>query len=201
MTPNVHALLLAAGRSSRSGTSHKLLATFDGVPLIRRSVQTALASRGSGVSVVVGHRAAELRAALVGLPVEFVDNPQFAAGISTSLIAGFSSAPAAADGVLVMLADQPMLTAAALDRLIATFSPEGRGSIVVATDEGRRFNPVVISRRHAAAVRETTGDMGAKHLILRNPELVVEVEIGRAASCDVDTVDAIVAAGGLLERS
>jgi molybdenum cofactor cytidylyltransferase len=193
----VHAVLLAAGRSSRSGPSHKLLATFDGVPLIRRSAETALAARMAGVSVVVGHRADEMRRALAGLPVALVENARFAEGLSTSLIAGFAAVPAEAEGVLVMLADQPLLAAADLDALLARFAPDGRGSIVVATDGGRRFNPVVIARRYADEVRELTGDVGAKPLFSRHAEAVIDVEIGRAASCDVDSREAIVQAGGV----
>jgi molybdenum cofactor cytidylyltransferase len=42
---------------------------------------------------VVGHQAEEVRAALEGLDLEFVDNPDFAAGLSTSLKAGIAALP------------------------------------------------------------------------------------------------------------
>ncbi|WP_343033203.1 nucleotidyltransferase family protein [Aureimonas leprariae] len=201
MTPRIHAVLLAAGRSSRTGASHKLLATFDDVPLIQRSAQTALASRASGVTVVLGHRLNELRAALVGLAVGIVENRRYAEGLSTSLIAGFDAAPPDAEAVLIMLADQPLLTPDDLDRMIDASAPDGRGSLAIATDGGRRFNPVVIGRNYHAEIGELTGDTGAKILFSRYPEAIAEVELGRAASFDVDSIDAIVQAGGVPESS
>jgi molybdenum cofactor cytidylyltransferase len=196
--PVVDIVVLAAGRSSRMGGPNKLLATFDGVPLIRRSVETALAARNAGyVRVVVGHMQREIRAAIEGLPVEIVANPDFADGLSTSLKAGFE-ASGEADGVLVMLADQPLLTATDLDRLIAAFAKEGQGAIVAATDQGRRRNPVILSTGFADAIAGLSGDVGAAPVIAANPEALTEIEIGPAASTDVDTPEALVAAGGQL---
>ena len=146
VAPRVDAVILAAGRSSRMGGPHKLLATFDGVPLIRLSVLTALASQARRVRVVVGHRSAEIKRALAGLDVDITDNPAFAEGLSTSVVAGCGSVfDAGADGALVILADQPRLGSGDLDRLIAGFAREGRGSLVAATDGGRLANPVILS--------------------------------------------------------
>ncbi|MBO0662715.1 molybdopterin-binding/glycosyltransferase family 2 protein [Jiella sp. MQZ9-1] len=197
--PSVEIIVLAAGRSSRMGGPNKLLATFDGQPLIRRSVETALAAKNAeGVRVVVGHMRDEIVAALAGLDVEIVDNPDFAAGLSTSLKAGFLASHDA-DGVLVMLADQPLLSAPDLDRLIAAFTGEGKGAIVAAADRGERRNPVILSTAFAAAIAALSGDVGAARIIAAHPEALIEVEIGAAASVDVDTPDALHAAGGRLQ--
>ncbi|UIJ73549.1 NTP transferase domain-containing protein [Aurantimonas sp. HBX-1] len=196
--PVVDIVVLAAGRSSRMGGPNKLLATFGGVPLIRRSVETALAACNAGrVRVVVGHMQAAIEASLAGLPIEIVANPDFEAGLSTSLKAGFA-ASATADGVLVMLADQPLLGAADLDRLIAAFTGEGKGAIVAATDRGRRRNPVILSTRFADAIARLAGDVGAAPVIAAHPEALTEIEIGAAAGTDVDTPEALAAAGGTL---
>ena len=62
-------MLLAAGRSSRMGGPNKLLALFDGKPLVRRSAERALGSKASGTIVVTGHQRERVRAALSGLDV------------------------------------------------------------------------------------------------------------------------------------
>ena len=196
--PRVAILILAAGRSSRMGGPNKLLSTFDGVPLIRRSVETALASRAARVLVVLGHQGERLRDALGPCDAELLDNPAYAEGLSSSLRLGFDAAAGHGDGVLVMLADQPALEPAHLDALIEAFRPEGNGSIVVAADEGKRGNPVVLSSRFAAQVSAITGDKGARDLIRANEALVREVEIGPAALLDVDTPDLLRAAGGVI---
>lgn len=196
--PRVDIVVLAAGRSSRMGGPNKLLAQFAGVPLIRRSVETALSARNAEtVHVVTGHMHDEIAAALAGLDVEIVHNPTFADGLSTSLKTGFAAA-AEADGVLVMLADQPHLTAPDLDRLIAAFTGRGKGAIVAASDRGERRNPVILSQDFAAAIAVLSGDVGAARIIAAHPDALTEVEIGAAASVDVDTPEALEAAGGRL---
>ncbi|WP_328596012.1 nucleotidyltransferase family protein [Aureimonas psammosilenae] len=198
MRTRIEVLLLAAGRSSRTGDAHKLLASFDGEPLLRRMARISCEAGASGVSVVVGHRAEEMRSALAGLPVKVVYNGRFGEGLSTSLVAGFAAAAENSEGVLVMLADQPMLTSFHLGSLMDAFSPTGHGSIVAATDNGKRFNPVIISSIYRAQIVRLTGDLGARSVVAAHPEAVREIEIGRAASLDVDTPEAIAAAGGQL---
>ena len=109
----VGGLLLAAGRLSRvAGGHHKLLAEFGGVPLVRKSAETVIRSNVAPVVVVTGHRCGEIEAALSGLPVIIAYNKDYAAGIGKSLAIGFQQMSfTACDGVLVMLADMPEVTA------------------------------------------------------------------------------------------
>ena len=196
--PVVDIVLLAAGKSSRMGGPNKLLARFDGVPLIRLSAETAILARRRGaVRIVVGHMRERIVEALDGLDVEIVQNPGFADGLSTSLKAGFA-ASAGADGVLVMLADQPFLTAGDLDALIESFTPTGPGSITAAYDGGRRRNPVILSNAYRSEIMALVGDVGAQGVIAGHPDAVIEVEVGPAASLDVDTPEALAKAGGVL---
>ncbi|MBB3951361.1 NTP transferase domain-containing protein [Aureimonas jatrophae] len=193
----VSIVLLAAGRSSRMGGPNKLLATIDSKPLVRRSAETALAAGAERVLVVVGHMEAEIVEALAGLPVEIVRNGRFAEGLSTSVQAGFAAAGSAA-GVLVMLADQPLLTAQHLRQLMDRFCPTGEGSIVLASDAGQRANPVILSALYRDEIGRLVGDVGARSIVQAHRSAVVEVDLGPAASFDVDTPDLMVRAGGIL---
>jgi len=196
-TPRVDVVVLAAGRSSRMEGPNKLLATFEGTPLVRRSAMTALGSRAGRVHVVTGHMRAEIEAALAGLDVAFVENDAFADGLSTSLAAGFDAASGEADGVLVMLADQPLLTPADLDSLIDAFRAAGEGSIVLAADEGRRANPVILASSFRPEIAALEGDVGARGIVQAHLDLVRTVELGAAASFDVDTPELMARAGGV----
>jgi molybdenum cofactor cytidylyltransferase len=198
----VAAVLLAAGTASRiGGGRHKLLAEFDGVALVRRLAQAACDSDIADLVVVTGHRAAEIEAALAGLPAETAHNPDFATGMASSLIAGFASKAAAqADGILVMLADMPAVTAADLNVLIEAFRAAGGQAIVRAVAGGAPGNPVILPSVLRDAVMRLEGDVGARHLIDSAGLPVVEVEIGESARLDVDTVEAVAAAGGILKR-
>jgi molybdenum cofactor cytidylyltransferase len=196
--PQIAALVLAAGQSRRMGPDNKLLAEVDGKPMVVRAVEAVLASQAEPVIVVTGHQRDRVAAALAGLELLSVHNPDYAQGLSTSLHRGLAALPAGTDGVVVALGDMPRVEAAAIDRLIAAFDPlEGR-AICVPTWDGKRGNPVLFARRFLAEMQEIAGDVGARHLIGAYPELVVEVamdatEAGHGVLLDVDTPEALAA--------
>ncbi len=192
--PRVAAIVLAAGQSRRMGTVNKLLAEIDGVTMVARVVDAALASHADPTVVVVGHEAPRVRAALDGRPVTFADNRDFADGLSTSLKAGLAALPDAVTAALICLGDMPNLKPHQLDRLIAAYDPvEGR-AICVPTHLGKRGNPVLWDRRFFADMAGLSGDVGARHLIGANTELVVEVEMDDdAVLIDIDSPAALTA--------
>lgn len=194
----VHGSVLAAGRSSRMEGPNKLLALFDGVPLVRRTAQRTLQSRVSGVSVISGHQSEEIGQAVAGLDVEIANNPDFATGLSSSLRTAVLHTPEEAGGLMVILGDMPGVTTSDLDELIRAFEQSGGGSIVRATHNGKRGNPVLLPRAVFPEVLRLEGDTGARHLVERSNVAIVEVEIGAAASLDVDTREALERAGGVL---
>jgi molybdenum cofactor cytidylyltransferase len=196
------AIVLAAGRSTRMGGPNKLLAEINGRPLVRIAVEQALASRARPVIVVTGHQRERVAAALAGLDVVVVHNPDFAHGLSTSLKAGIAAVPADADGAIVCLGDMPQVDAGLIDRLLASFDPEKGALVVVPTIDGKRGNPVVWSRRFFAELGAIDGDIGARHVIASSPEAVVEVPMaGKGALVDVDTPDALRAVKAEIERA
>ena len=194
--PRVAALVLAAGLSRRMGGANKLVATIAGKPLVRTAVEAALASRAASVTVVTGHKAGEVEAALAGLDVGLAHNPDYADGLSTSLRAGLQALPGDIDGVVVMLADMPGIDAETIDRLIAALAPEPGAGIVVPTWQGRRGNPVVWAARFIPELMAVAGDTGGRHLIEAHPESVVAVELGPAVALDIDTPRELAEAGG-----
>ncbi|TBY84981.1 nucleotidyltransferase family protein [Rhizobium leguminosarum] len=198
---SVAIVILAAGKASRMGEGgkHKLLAEFDGVPLVRRSVLTALGADAASVIVVTGHRRSEIEAALDGLALTFVDNPDYASGMASSLITGFSSRDAdSADGILIMLADMPGISTTHLDALISAFRNAGGEAVVRAVSQGKPGNPVILPRSLNQAVLRLEGDVGARAIIATSGLPVLDVDVGDAALLDVDTPDEVLAAGGAL---
>jgi molybdenum cofactor cytidylyltransferase len=192
---NVTAVILAAGRSTRMGGPNKLLAELNGKPLVRIVTEQALASKASNVIVVTGHQAAEVEKALVGLKVKFVRNPDFVAGLASSVKTGIAAVPDNADGAVVCLGDMPLIDAHLIDRLIDTFAPDRGNLIAVPVSDNRRGNPVLWSRRFFDELMTLDGDIGARHLIAKHSEAVAEVPVeGHGAFLDIDTPEALVAA-------
>lgn len=199
--PIVRAVILAAGRASRMGSAghHKLLAEFDGVPLVRRTTEVALAASPGPVTVVTGHRAGEIREALSGLDLAFVHNDDFASGMASSLIAGLGGIGPEADGMLVLLADMPGVATEDVRRLIAAFEEQGGQAVVRAVNGGKRGNPVILPRALFPAILRLEGDVGARHVVETGGLPVIDIDIGPAAHLDLDTPGAITAAGGILK--
>lgn len=194
----VQAVVLAAGRSSRMGGPNKLMALFSGVPLIRQTVVRALASKAAGVVVVTGHQSGRVAAALAGLEVQMVHNPDFPSGLAGSLKAGVLALPDNVAGALVVLADMPAVETEDMNRMINAFTQAEGQAVVRATHEGRRGNPVLLPGAMFAAVALMEGDTGARSLIDSWAMRVVDIEIGEAAILDVDTPEALGRAGGVL---
>jgi molybdenum cofactor cytidylyltransferase len=188
----VAALVLAAGRSTRMGGPNKLLAELAGKPLVRIAAEAALASRARPVIVVTGHQRERVEAALEGLPVRFVHNPDFADGLSTSLKAGIAALPEDVAGAVVCLGDMPQISGPLIDELAGALDPERGALIAVPTFEGKRGNPVLWSRRFFPELAALQGDVGARHLIGTYRDAVVEVPVTSAGVFfDIDTPDAL----------
>lgn len=195
----VDIVLLAAGRSSRMGGPNKLLALFDGEPLVRRTASRALGSKAATTIVVTGHQRERVRSALGGLEVELADNPDFADGLASSLKAGIAKVAPDAAGAMIVLGDMPGVSSKDLDSLIDAFRRAGGHAVVRASHQGKRGNPVLLPRSLFSAVAHLEGDTGARHLVEAEGLDVIDVEIGQGASIDVDTREALEGAGGVLQ--
>jgi molybdenum cofactor cytidylyltransferase len=195
--PKLASLLLAAGRSSRTGAHHKLQAEFDGVALLKRSASVLQQALGTSPLVVLGYDAQHM-ATLLPADVMSIINPDYTEGLSTSLRTGIAALPRDCDGVLVHLADMPSVSAAHLQQLANAFFKSGGNAVVRATNNGKRGNPVILPRSVFTQVTRLTGDMGARAIIEAYSGQVVDVELGEAASLDVDTPEALRAAGGIV---
>lgn len=190
----VGAVVLAAGSGSRMGGGNKLLHAVGGVPLVRRAVNAALASRCTPVVVVTGFAADEVRACLAGREVAFAHNPEHATGMASSLRCGLAALADEIDAAVVVLADMPWVHGGHMDRLIAAFDPQ-RPKIVVPIKDGRRGNPVLWPRRFFAEIQAEAGDVGARNVLRRHGGQVESVSFDDdAIFADVDTPAALGAA-------
>lgn len=181
-------VLLAAGQSSRTGGSNKMLVELMGKALIRIVAENAVASHATSVIVVTGHRAAEVRGALEGLNVTFVHNPDYAEGLSGSIKTGIAAVPADADGAIICPGNLPLIDTPLINRLMEVYAPD-RGHLIAAPiSDGRYGNPVLWSRQLFGELMTLNGDIGARHLIVKHAKAVIDVPTeGRATFDDNDT--------------
>ena len=187
---DIHAVLLAAGRSERMGRNNKLLLNVDGVPLVRKSAINILNSNVASMTVVTGFDENKIVNALSGLTVNFVKNINFRDGLSSSLKAGLANIIPTPSAVIICLADMPKIQPEHINRLIENFDPLRGLEICIPTNNGKRGNPVLIGSCFFPHIFETSGDFGAKQVMKHHPDKIVEVEIGTSdIHFDIDTQD------------
>ncbi|WP_254533291.1 nucleotidyltransferase family protein [Natrinema gelatinilyticum] len=182
----VHGILLAAGTSSRYGKANKLLATVDGQPLVRHAAEALLASAVDGITVVVGHEADYVTAALEALPVTVRLNKAYAEGQSISVQTGIERAAAQdADAALVALGDMPNVDPTSVDLLVDAYE-RGVADVVAAAYEGKRGNPVLFDVRFFDELTDVDGDVGGRRLLTESDAAVAIETADPAVLCDVD---------------
>ena len=196
--PEIATLILAAGRGTRFGAAPKLLAPLDGRPLVRNAAEAALIARPRPVVAVLGAHGEAVRAALAGLDLTTIDNPDYAEGMATSLKAGIAALPPACRAVIVMLGDMPRVTAREIDGLVAAFrAADGKVSAVVPVHGGRRGNPVLLNLDLLrGALAGLHGDRGAGPILASRSD-VLEIPGGPGNALDIDTPDALAGLAGL----
>ena len=180
--------MLAAGASRRLPGPKQLL-RYDGVTLLRRAAETAVAAACGPVVVVLGAAASQLRPELAGLDVRVVENRRAAEGLSTSVRAGLDALSEAADldAALYMVCDQPLLTAAILKRIVAAFAGGLPRPAAVACQYGGTVGvPALFSRALFGELRALEGDEGAKRVLQGHLDVIARVPF-EPASLDIDT--------------
>src|SRR4051812_11123571 len=115
--PRIGALILAAGGSSRMGSPKQLL-PLNNRPLIRHSIDAPIAANCSPVRIVLGSSAEPVMQGLKSYTVEVFVNKDWSKGMGTSIRAGINNLPDTIDAILILLADQPLITSAHLRALI-----------------------------------------------------------------------------------
>ncbi|MEF8872271.1 MAG: nucleotidyltransferase family protein [Haloarculaceae archaeon] len=175
--PQIGAILLAAGQSTRFESGNKLLAPVDGTPIVRHAAETLLDAAVADVVVIVGQDDEAVRNALSGLPVSFRVNPDYAEGQSTSVRVGVETARERDwDAAVFALGDMPFVDPSSVDALLDRYA-SGDVSIVAAAYDGKRGNPVLFDSTHYETLADVTGDVGGRHLIeTREDTVLVETD-------------------------
>ena len=183
----IAAVLLAAGNASRFGAAKQTL-PIAGIPMLRRAAMTALDAGLAPVIVVTGAHADAVKPCLAGLPVQRIENPDWASGMGSSLGLGVRTAMAMAampDALLVLLADQPGISAQDLAALVQAHA-SAPGRIRAARFEGHLGPPCLFPRAYFDELASLQGTNGARRLLEHYADRVDGLDLP-AAAFDIDT--------------
>lgn len=186
-SPSVGIVILAAGESQRMGRPKQLL-PWQGRTLLRHAVETAIASSCGPIVVTTGAHRPAVEADLLGLPILVAYAPDWARGMSASIRAGLDAllnTHASLEGVVITLADQPLVERDDLSALVRMHRQTGK-DLVASEYAGTRGVPLFVGARLFDEMRGLCGPGGAKGLLSRDPSRVAVVSAAGAA-VDIDT--------------
>lgn len=189
MLPTVHILILAAGSSSRMRGADKLMQTVEDQPLLRHIAGVALGT-GCPVTVTLPPDATARRTALDGLDLRIVPVSDAADGMSRSIVRGIGSLDGTGrlDGLMILPADMPGFTTAALTRLIGGFQADPHHILRGGTSDGQPGHPAIFPRDLWPALARVSGDEGGRSVIQANSDRVRMIPLpGRMSVLDLDT--------------
>ncbi len=188
--PNVAAVVLAAGGSTRFGQPKQLL-PWDGRPLVTLIADMAWTAGFEPVLVVVGAAADEVIPLFASRPVHVIHNYRWEEGLSTSLNAAVSALPPEVDAALFVPIDQPLITPRLLQRFIDTWRSTDAGIVIPRSPEGQRGTPVLFAKEFFAELATLSGDVGGRSLFERHPDRISYLAVPDAkVLADADTPEA-----------
>jgi molybdenum cofactor cytidylyltransferase len=157
------AIILAAGESRRMGEPKQLM-PFAGTTMLECVISKFTTPKVDEILVVLGHRADEIAGCLG--KSRRVDNPNYKAGMFTSVQAGLRALPAETKLVLLGLCDQPRLKRATVEKLIGEFT----GKILIPTFKGRQGHPLLFESRYVREILAMDGALTLKHFLANHPD-------------------------------
>ena len=179
-------LLLAAGPSRRLGTPKQML-PYKNRSLLRYITEIAVASKACRTCVVLGAEASRLEKEIAGLPIESVYNPEWKNGLGSSIRSGVAAMPGVVDAILIMLCDQPLVSAELLDEIIGAYRSSGKP--IVACEYGGHLGvPALFDRSLLSELAGLGGDRGARQIIAAHSAEAYKIAFPEGA-VDIDTMN------------
>lgn len=181
---NLYAVVLAGGSASRFGSTKQVALVRDR-PMVAHAVTNAEALCGPRTLLVTGNAWAAVVNAADLLQGFYVVNSRFTTGLSSSIAAGIRCVRGQADAVLLLLADQPLVTPAHLEKLMAAWQ-QSPNSIVASAYASTLGPPVIFPARFFEDLMATSGDKGARAVLDAHRDAVIEL-VFEDAAIDIDT--------------
>jgi molybdenum cofactor cytidylyltransferase len=174
----VSAVVLAAGRSARMGEAKQLLRVGDRT-VLARALENVREAQVDEVVLVLGFSAEMIRAGLSAAllsRLKIVVNQQYEQGMASSLREGLAAVSPEMDAALIVLADQPFVRPATIDRVIERYC-RADAKIVIPFYKGKRGNPVLLDRSLFSEAMALEGDTGCRAIFGRHADEIEEVEV------------------------
>ena len=187
---NIVALILAAGQSKRFGSPKQLLKWKDS-NLLENAIKTVNTSNVTHTFLVLGANFDEILKMTDTNSVEIIRNHYWKKGLGNSIAFGVShifKSNIKVDGILLMLADQPLIDSEYLNALTDTFKLNNNQIIASSYLNDKKGVPVLFDKSYFDELTILKGDKGAKALIEKYSKNVTLIK-GENKLVDIDTFE------------
>ena len=164
----ISSILLAAGQSKRMGGDNKLIKKYNKKYLINHIIGTLIKSKVNKIIVVLGFQSSKVKRIIIkNKKINFVFNKNYKSGMSSSIKTGLKRISKKSIGFLIVQADMPLISKKIVDTLCYAVRNSNK-EIVVPIYKRKMGNPIGFKRSMTRILNKTSGDSGAKKIILRN---------------------------------
>jgi len=171
----IWAMILAAGESKRMGKP-KLLLPYGEKTIIETIVKIVVSSNVENTLIILGSDREKIEEKIKNSPVKIIYNRDFRSGMLSSGQCGFKSLPEETRAVLVVLGDQPKISADVINKLIDAYKSTGKG-IVLPVYKKERGHPVLIDVKYGEEVENLSPEVGLRETVYNHPEDILEVDM------------------------
>ena len=195
---SIKKILLAAGCSKRYGDKNKLTENFKGKHLIQHIIHTLLkVFDPCELLVILGHDSKVIKDLIDNKDIRIVNNKKYKNGIGTSISLGIQHLDTTVQGVMIIPADMPLISAEDLIKLENEFIAHNCKKVVLPKYKYTIGNPVILPKSYFATLKNLKEDFGAKSQIKENDIVEVDCDIGTVF--DIDTSKALAKANILVK--
>ena len=190
--PNIAAVVLAAGRSTRFGSDDKLLAQINGVPMLRLVVDRVTSVGFGSVIVVVPPNAIALQKLLRQSSVQVIENNSHEEGMGSSIscaVQHISRLSLLPNGIAIFLGDMPFIETSTIALICDEFHRRDDKFITRPCFDGIPGHPVIFPIGYRKELQQLVNDRDAKELVLANHSQLRSVDVDQpGATMDIDTI-------------
>ena len=183
---SIKKILLAAGCSKRYGNKNKLTQNFRGKHLIQHIIHTLLkVFDPCELLVILGHDSKVIKDLIDNKDIRIVNNKKYKSGIGTSISLGIQHLDTTVQGVMIIPADMPLISAEDLMKLENEFIIHNCKKVVLPKYKYTIGNPVILPKSYFATLKNLKEDFGARSQIREIDIVKVDCDIGTVF--DIDT--------------
>ena len=195
---SIKKLLLAAGSSKRYGNKNKLTEQFKGKYLIQHIRDTLLTVfDSSDLLIIVGHQSKRIIDLINNEDIKIINNKNYKNGIGTSISVGMTHLDSNIQGVMIIPADMPLISAEDLIKLEKKFIELNCKKVVLPKHQDTFGNPVILPKSYFGTLKNLKEDFGARSKIRKDDMVVVNCHIGTIF--DIDTSSALAKANSMIK--